>query len=114
VDEAAGEGGAAVSLTTRELEKDVQRTVYRLLVKCGCKVYWMSQARKTRQTRGIPDLIAFSPRKGLAFIECKAKGEKPRKDQRTFANWCNLTGVTYILADSWVPVRDWLTARPVK
>ena len=93
-----------------ESEKDVQRAVYRLLVQCGCQVYWMSQARKTRQTRGVPDLIAFSPSKGMAFIECKAKGKKLRREQQAFANWCSLTGVQYIVADDIAPVFDWLKA----
>lgn len=92
----------------RTLEKDVQRAIYELLVQCDCKVLWLSQARETQQTPGLPDLLAFSRLRGMAFIEVKSPNGKQRAAQREFQEWCELTGITYILADRPDPVRDWL------
>lgn len=92
-------------------EKAVQRAVYQLLVKCGCAVYWMSQARETRQTPGVPDLIAIHPLRGLAFVECKAPNGRMSRAQRLFQHLCGEANITYILADSVEPVRDWLRAK---
>lgn len=99
------------ALALRELERDVQAKVYELLVKCGCSVYWMSQARETRQTPGVPDLMAFHALRGFTFIECKAPDGKQRKAQREFQELCELAGIRYILAPSVEPVRDWLGAK---
>src|SRR5262245_53468878 len=42
-------------------EKEEQRKIRNLLVAYGCRVSWLSQARRTGQTRGFPDLWFFGP-----------------------------------------------------
>jgi hypothetical protein len=49
------------------LEKDIQRDVYKRYRNFGCEIYWLSQARETRQTPGVPDLIVFHPRSATAW-----------------------------------------------
>lgn len=94
-EEAAGVKANPVRELVRE--KDVQRRIYRELTRIGCTIYWMSQARKTGQTPGVPDLIVFHPDRGLAFIEVKAPGGKIRREQAVFRTHCAAAGVTYLL-----------------
>src|SRR5581483_3324266 len=51
----------------------------------GCAVYRLSQARASKQTPGLPDLIAFTPRHTMLLIETKRPGGRLRDAQRKFA-----------------------------
>jgi hypothetical protein len=95
------------------LEKDVQRGVYRLLVQLGCGVYWMSQARATQQTAGVPDLLVFSPARGLFFVECKRPGGQQSPAQRSFQLRSEAAGVRYILGGV-VEVAEYMGASTTK
>jgi hypothetical protein len=98
--------------TLRRSEKDEQRAVYQLLVRCECAVYWLSQARETQQTPGVPDLIAFHALRGFAFIECKVPNGRMSSAQREFQHHCGDAGITYIVGGT-AEVRDWLGAKHV-
>jgi hypothetical protein len=79
-------------------EKEIQREVFRRLRSFGCEVYWLSQARVTRQTAGVPDLIAFHPRLGvMTYFECKTPRGKPSPAQVYFAELCEKTGTSYVI-----------------
>lgn len=104
-------GHTMASSLLRETEKDVTRKVWRLLRECACEIYNTAQPRASMVSLGIPDLMAFSPLRGFAFIEVKAPNGKPSKEQKRFQLNCQLAGITYILADSPAPVRDWLGAK---
>lgn len=94
-----------------ETEKAIQRKIYTLLISCGCYVTWNSDVRRVRTTRGATDLIAFSPLRGIAFIETKRKGGKQSPAQRAFQQACERAGGTYILADGVERVAQWLGAK---
>ena len=98
------------SLALKRSEKDEQRCVYHLLVKCGCAVYWMSQARETQQTPGVPDLMVFHPLRGFAFVEVKAEHGRLSRAQREFQHLCGEAGIEYIVGGV-EEVRDWLGAK---
>ena len=106
------------------VEKDVQREVWRLLGLAGCKRYWMSQMRKTGQTKGIADLYAVHPRRGAAWIETKHPDcafardplaearSRQSKEQREFEDAHRGAGVAYLLV--WDPqqVANWIAGKP--
>ena len=100
----------AAAEATRVSEKDVQRAAYELLVQCDCAVYWLSQARETRQTPGVPDLLAFHPLRGFAFIEVKAPNGRLSSAQREFQHLCGESDVEYVVGGVEA-VRDWLGAK---
>jgi len=79
------------------LEKSVQREVVTFFEGLGCRVYRLSQPRRTMQTPGLPDLWAFCPRKRLGFWwETKrVDGGTRRPEQERFAELCTLSGVPY-------------------
>lgn len=92
-------------------EKDLQREVWQLLKLAGCKSYWLSQMRRTQQTRGVPDVLTFHPRRGQAWIECKHPTDPKSKqtpDQLEFERQCRLTGETYLLVRDAQQVANWL------
>jgi hypothetical protein len=78
-------------------EKDEQREIRRIFLRRGAVVYWLSQARKTGQTPGVPDLLAFDPFRGLVFIEVKGAGGKARPEQLEFRELCLAAGVHHVL-----------------
>lgn len=78
-------------------EKEVQRRINQRLRKLGVGVYWMSQARKSGQTAGVPDLICFDPIRGLFFVEVKAEGGVQSEVQKIFQSRCRTAGVPYVL-----------------
>jgi hypothetical protein len=94
----------------RESEKDIQRKVYALLVKCDCAVYWLSQPRETLQTAGVPDLMAFHALRGFAFIEVKVPNGHMSRAQREFQHHCGEAGIMYLVGGVQ-EVRDWLGAK---
>lgn len=104
---------AAALLETYEYrdEKAVQRACWKLLGLAGCKSYWLSQMRKTGQTKGIPDILTFHARCGQAWIETKHPTDLSKtqsEDQETFEEWCNVTGETYLLVRHPQTVANWL------
>jgi hypothetical protein len=67
-------------------EKDVYEACVSLLEQTGSAVYRLSQARASRQTPGLPDLIAFTPRpRKMLCIEVKKPGGRVRLAQLHFA-----------------------------
>lgn len=44
-------------IADRRREKAIQRDVRKFYIEHGCKVYWLSQPRETKQTPGIADLL---------------------------------------------------------
>src|SRR5687767_3512896 len=77
--------------------REVQRQCYRVFDEAGCTVYWLSQARRTGQTAGLPDLIVFGPpgHPWHAAWETKAGKGKLSEAQRKFALHCQRTGFEY-------------------
>lgn len=75
-----------------EPEKVVQRAVYTLYVDAGCRVFWLSQARRTGQTRGLPDLYVFHERAGASWWhEVKPATGDLTLEQRDFQRLCAAT-----------------------
>lgn len=62
----------------RESEKDVQRKCYELCVRCNCAVYWMSQARETQQTPGVPDLLVGFTHRWIITLSTTDSASSPR------------------------------------
>jgi hypothetical protein len=81
----------------RPSEKQVQAAVKEMLGKIGCRVYDTSQPMRALITPGVPDLIAFHPRRGLLFIECKAPGGKLSEAQEDFQRLCRQAGIHHIV-----------------
>lgn len=77
--------------------QETQRACFRVFDRGGCTVYWLSQARKTRQTAGLPDLLVFGP-PGAPFLlmwETKHGQGKPSEAQRRFQAHCQRTRTHY-------------------
>lgn len=89
-------------------EKHAQAKIKQLLRLAGGVVFDTSQPFRALITPGVPDLIAFVPRRGLVFIECKGPLGKQSKAQRGFQAQCEAAGVPYLLADRVEIVADWL------
>lgn len=70
------------------IEKDEQRECWRLLLGLGWRVLWLSQAQRSQQSKGIPDIMArHRVRRLLLWVEVK-RPDKPSEwtpDQRAFA-----------------------------
>lgn len=103
--------------TAPRVEADVRRLGMQLLKTCGCGTYSTSQFRPSQVSEGIPDHIAFHPRAGFAFVEWKhpdfAHPDGDRKHpmtdkQKKFREWCQRTGVTYLLVSHVDTIRDWI------
>lgn len=73
------------------LEKDEQRECWRLLLALGWQVKWLSQAQRSQQSKGLPDLFARHHRRGLLlWVEVK-RPDKPSPftpEQRAFRDDC--------------------------
>ena len=101
------------------LERDVQRRVVALLKSAGFTVYSLSQGYRpggrghgtTRQTKGLPDLYAMSPRLFL-WVEVKRLGGKQTPEQVEFEADCRACGIPYVLG-GYREVLEWLIARDV-
>lgn len=92
------------------LEKDEQRECWRLLLACGFKAKWLSQARRSEQTKGIPDLLARHVEKRLiVWIEVKNPDDPAEwtPEQQDFAAECIEEKETYILGGE-AELRAWL------
>jgi hypothetical protein len=73
-------------------EKDLQKKINADLKKLGIRYYHCEKGRynKSLQHRaGWPDLVVL-PCMGYAFfVELKMPGQKLKKEQTDFKNWCN-------------------------
>lgn len=89
------------------LERDEQQYVAKLFRGFGCKVYWLSQARSTKQTEGLPDLWVVHVDAKLAFwFETKrSSGGRVRPEQKLFADECAATGIKHHMGDRRVAAR---------
>lgn len=106
--------GASIQWEEYRDEKAVQRACWQLLGIAGCKRLWLSQMRKTGQTKGLPDLLAFHATRGQVWIETKHPTDKSSKqspEQIDFQEWCALTGQTYLLVRHPQTVADWLSGK---
>lgn len=77
--------------------QDEQRAVWRVWIDAGCTAYWLSQARRTGQTPGVPDQIIFGPPGApfLAFWEVKSGRGKLTPAQEQFRLNCVRCGVRF-------------------
>ncbi|MFN7341536.1 MAG: hypothetical protein ACK5VI_10715 [Opitutia bacterium] len=95
------------------LEKNEQTEITKLLRLIGAKVYWLSQARHTQQTPGVPDLFAFVKVGGEIvplWIEAKRNHRKAaeRPEQIVFRLLCKLAGAEHIVG-TLEDVQCWLS-----
>jgi VRR-NUC domain len=108
-------------LTPEPLEKFIQRDIQKLLLLLGAKVYVLGTRRArgdqqgTRQSPGLPDLIAFLPaqlpsrRSRILLIEVKRKGNDLSQAQFDFQMLCQAANIAYITGNL-DRVLTWLTA----
>lgn len=92
--------------SARTPEKVVQAQIVKLLKQVGARVYVLGTRRGkndfqgTRQTPGLPDLIAFVPARHvvseLLVIEVKAERGRLSQDQKDFAGSCVNANVWYV------------------
>jgi hypothetical protein len=77
--------------------QEAQRQCYRVFESAGCTVYWLSQARRTGQTPGLPDLIVFGPpgQKWCLMWETKNGRGKQSEAQRKFQLNCDRVELPY-------------------
>jgi hypothetical protein len=103
-------------------EKIEQAHIEQLLRTVGAAVYTIGTRRRkgdhqgTRQTPGLPDVLAFLPRHGessarvLLFVEAKAAGGRLRPEQRVFREQCLDADVAHVVG-GYDAVVAWLVAR---
>lgn len=101
----------AVVKRANVLEKDEQRIVRKMALAVGFKVYWLSQARDSKQTPGLPDLWLACEATGLcAWWETKRQvGGARSTAQEEFAAECIASRIPYGFGDRYEFAR-WLTA----
>lgn len=97
---------------TRRPETAIRLGIKDLLRKLGWAVWDLEQNRPTRQTPGLPDLIAMHEgRRMVLFIECKTPKGRLSPAQEEFRRIASRSGATYLVwrsvADAW----DWLVER---
>ncbi len=78
------------------LEKEVEHSCDELMIALGWDVVRFSQARASRQTRGIPDRKYYKGQRTFWF-ECKAEGGRQTPEQRSFQEMCEVAGESYVL-----------------
>jgi len=110
-------------------EKVVQAHIVQLLRSIGGIVYVMGTRRRredfhgTMQTPGIPDVMAFLPRRPVAgivrpillFVECKAAGGRLRQEQLAFQSLCQDAAIEHVVGDlddliAWLTGRHYVTS----
>lgn len=82
-------------------EKEEQAAVVKIFREAGCKVYNLSQARKTKQTPGLPDLwvVHLPSRRAFWFEVKRTRGGVMSEFQKDFASECNECGVRHFVGD---------------
>lgn len=85
------------------LEKDEQREIRKLFIAFGFQVYWLSQARRTGQTAGVPDLFMLHRELPVGFYwETKRQvGGKLSPAQQDFRDGCIRCGIGYGCGDRY-------------
>lgn len=89
-------------------EKVVQQQIVNTLRSLGAAVYVLGTRRPagdyqgTRQTPGIPDVLAFVPCVLTAsvvqlWVECKAPGGRASVEQQQFRARCDQAGVAHVM-----------------
>ncbi len=92
-EEVAAYTAERIAETDARLEKEIQAAVRKLYLAFGCVVYSTSQARASKVSAGIPDLIVFDPRTNSAFWhECKTPRGMLSPAQRDFYLACVACG----------------------
>ena len=92
-----GQNGARETVGTPSRpvsEQEEQRRIRRDAIASGGKVYWLSQARKTGQTPGLPDLWIAFPTLGM-WWETKALDGSLSPFQLDFAAECQQNGTAH-------------------
>ena len=82
---------------TPPLERHVYESGVRLLKLAGCKVYRLSQPRRTMQTPGLPDVWIFGPPGCFAWWEAKRPGGRLRPEQKEFRAMCLARGIPHVV-----------------
>jgi len=83
--------------TPKLTEKQVQAAIVKRLSRLGVAVYSTSQARASRVSPGLPDLVCIDRHRGVFFVETKAEGGKQRPERRVFQERCEEAGGSYVL-----------------
>jgi hypothetical protein len=88
-------------LRANVLEKEEQRECVKIYRAHGCVVYSTSQARASKVSAGIPDLLVFAPRVGVFFVHeiKRSAGGVPSSAQAEFQSLCFGCGVRYVIGD---------------
>lgn len=73
----------------------------------------LSQGRSTRQSAGLPDVIALHPRHGVLFLEVKQSRGVQSSAQEKFEARCVQAGVPYVVARSVAELQGYLCLRGV-
>lgn len=83
------------------LEKEEQREIRKLFIAFGFEVYWLSQARNSKITRGVPDLWCMHRERPIGFWwETKrAEGGRFSEAQLRFREHAERCGVGYGCGD---------------
>lgn len=96
----------------RRPETAIRLGIKRLLRQVGFSVWDMEQNRPTRQTPGLPDLIALG-HSWCLMIECKTPKGRLTDYQRGFQKACEGTPADYIVIRGVDEMWDWLVAHGV-
>jgi hypothetical protein len=88
-------------------EKQEQNAIRKMALAIGFRVYWMSQARRTDQTRGVGDLwLSHRGRRFCAWWESKRQvGGTRSSEQIDFGNECISAGIPYGYGDRYAFAR---------
>ena len=82
----------------QQSEKTIQHAVVTMFRAAGCKVFPLSQPRRTMQAEGLADLYVLCPRRRAAFwFETKSAHGRQRPKQEDFERDCVASGVRYVL-----------------
>lgn len=94
-------------------EKHEQQECYKVLRACGFLVWWLSQAQKSQQTAGVPDLLARHQGKALIlWVEVK-RPDAPAEwtpAQQDFARSC-IEGKEHYIVGGEGKLRAWLSTQ---
>ena len=100
----------------RQPEKEIQAQIVTLLRSLRADVWVLGTRRPrgdyqgTRQSPGLPDLIAFLPDEELLFIEVKSPKGRLTEEQKQFQQCCFDARVSHIVGGI-DEVIDWLIDR---
>ncbi len=91
-----------------QLRLDIRRNV---LAPRGWSTWDMEQNRRTRQTPGFSDLVAFHPDPPMiVFVELKAPQGRLSPAQKIFEQTCKEAGGTHVVWGSPEQAWNWLEA----